>query len=176
MRRAFGTGAGTLVLIADPKQAVYAFRGATYTPISSSEAAASRATLDINWRSDQRLIDAYDTTFGGAKLGHEGIVYRRVRAAEANQASRLSSAPHDARAPRSESCTATPIDHTHAAGFASNGSAREHIAKDLAADLVEMLSSAAEIEHAPRMASPSTASACVPAMSQCSFARIATPR
>ena len=33
--------------------------------------------------------------FGGAKLGHEGIVYRRVRAADANQAPRLTGAPSD---------------------------------------------------------------------------------
>jgi exodeoxyribonuclease V beta subunit len=148
MRRAFGTGAGTLVLIADPKQAVYAFRGAdVYAYLDAAQAAATRATLDINWRSDQRLIDAYDTTFGGAKLGHEGIVYRRVRAAEANQAPRLSSAPHDAALRVRVVHRDDPSITLTRAGYASNGSAREHIAKDLAADLVELLSSAAEIEH-----------------------------
>ena len=34
--------------------------------------------------------------FGGAKLGHEGIVYRHVRAAPAHQAPRLSGAPDGA--------------------------------------------------------------------------------
>ena len=38
------------------------------------------ATLEVNWRSDQGLIDAYDAMFGGAKLGHPEIVYGRVRA------------------------------------------------------------------------------------------------
>ncbi|MBA2638040.1 MAG: hypothetical protein H0U79_07460, partial [Solirubrobacterales bacterium] len=48
---------------------------------AAAATAGARATLEINWRSDQSLIDAYDAMFGGATLGHEGIVYRRVRAA-----------------------------------------------------------------------------------------------
>ena len=74
--------ATTLVLIGDPKQAIYAFRGAdVYSYLSAAETAGERATLEVNFRSDQGLIDAYDAMFGGAKLGHEGIVYRHVRAA-----------------------------------------------------------------------------------------------
>ena len=78
MRRAFGDGDATLVLIGDPKQAIYAFRGAdVYAYLErrpQRRHAARRST--INWRSDQGLIDAYDALFGGAQLGHEGIVYR----------------------------------------------------------------------------------------------------
>ena len=78
MRRAFAGGGSTLVLIGDPKQAIYAFRGAdVYAYLEAANEAAQRPTLDINWRSDQGLIDAYDALFGGAQLGHEGIVYRR---------------------------------------------------------------------------------------------------
>ncbi|MDX6679610.1 MAG: exodeoxyribonuclease beta subunit, partial [Solirubrobacteraceae bacterium] len=147
VQRAFGGGDTTLVLIGDPKQAIYAFRGAdVYAYLDAARSAGARATLDVNWRSDQGLIDAYDTTFGGAKLGHEGIVYRRVRAAGANQTPRLHDAPH--RAPlrirvirRDEPTIAlTPR------GFANLPSAREHVAKDVAADLVELLSSHAQIE------------------------------
>ena len=73
MRRAFAYSGVTLVLIADPKQAIYAFRGAdVYAYLEAAGAAGSRATLPINWRSDQRLIDAYDALFAGAKLGHAG--------------------------------------------------------------------------------------------------------
>ena len=94
MRRAFGEGGGTLVLIADPKQAIYAFRGAdVYAYLDAAHGAAGRATLSVNWRSDQPLIDAYDALFAGVTLGHEGIAYRRVRAARANQTPRLSGAP-----------------------------------------------------------------------------------
>jgi exodeoxyribonuclease V beta subunit len=146
MRRAFGEGDGTLVLIGDPKQAIYAFRGAdVYAYLEAAEAADARATLEINWRSDQGLIDAYDAMFGGAKLGHEGIVYRRVEAAAANRAPRLSGAPSDAplrvRVVNRGDAGLTRQGYARAAG------AREHIAKDLAADLVGLLSSGAEVER-----------------------------
>ncbi|MDQ4130234.1 MAG: UvrD-helicase domain-containing protein, partial [Actinomycetota bacterium] len=66
MRLAFGQTGATLVLIGDPKQAIYAFRGAdVYAYLQASETAASKATLGINWRSDQGLVDAHDALFGG---------------------------------------------------------------------------------------------------------------
>ena len=69
--------ATTLVLIGDPKQAIYAFRGAdVYAYLEAARAAGASATLEVNWRSDQGLIEAYDALFGGARLGHEGIAYR----------------------------------------------------------------------------------------------------
>jgi exodeoxyribonuclease V beta subunit len=145
MRRAFGEGGGTLVLVADPKQAIYAFRGAdVYAYLEAADEASARATLRTNRRSDQGLVDAYDALFSGVKLGHEGIMYRRVRAADANQTPRLSGAP-------SPEPLRIRIVHRDAvaltrAGFASNAAAREHIAKDLAADLVELLSSHVQIE------------------------------
>ena len=101
VRRAFGSGETTLVLIGDPKQAIYAFRGAdVYAYLEAAQSAGTHATLDVNWRSDQNLIDAYDALFAGAKLGHEGIVYRQVRAAAAHQAPRLRGAPHGGAAAR----------------------------------------------------------------------------
>jgi exodeoxyribonuclease V beta subunit len=137
MRRAFGEG--TLVLIGDPKQAIYAFRGAdVFAYLDAAREAATRATLEVNWRSDQGLIDAYDALFGGAKLGHEGIVYRQVRATEANQRSRAPvGAPLRIRVVHRDE----PTVRTTAGGYASAPSAREHVAKDLAADLVSLLSS-----------------------------------
>src|SRR5437868_3388213 len=50
-------------------------------------------TLAVTWPSDQGLIDAYAALLRGARLGHEGITYRPVRAAEANRAPRLVGAP-----------------------------------------------------------------------------------
>ncbi len=54
---------------------------------------ATRATLQVNRRSDQTLLDAYDALFADARLGHEGIVYRRVRAAPRTSTPRLIGAP-----------------------------------------------------------------------------------
>ena len=145
MRRAFGGGGSTLVLIGDPKQAIYGFRGAdVYAYLAAARAAETRATLGVNWRSDQPLIDAYDALLGGTKLGHEGIEYRTVRAADAHQAPRLRGAPHPAP-------LRVRIVHRDDGGvgltrqgWASEASAREHIAADLAADVVGLLASGAE--------------------------------
>src|SRR5262249_44907150 len=72
MHRAFGEGEATLILIGDPKQAVYSFRGAdVYAYLRASAAAAIKETLATNWRSDQGLIDAVDALFDRAQLGHE---------------------------------------------------------------------------------------------------------
>ncbi len=148
MRRAFGEGDATLVLIGDPKQAIYAFRGAdVYAYLEAAQTAAVRATLDINWRSDQGLIDAYDAMLGGVKLGHEGIVYRRVRAAPANQEPRLSNLTHSAPLRIRIVHRDTPSVALTPKGYLNVASAREHITKDLAADVVALLSSGAEIEH-----------------------------
>ena len=152
LRRAFAGGGSTLVLIGDPKQAIYAFRGAdVYAYLDAARTAGERATLGVNWRSDQGLIDAYDALFGGAKLGHEGIAYLPVRATEANQRPRMTGTPLRIRVVHRESVKTTPR------GYASTGPAREHIAKDLAADLVRLLNSDAEIE---RRADDGTTLAC----------------
>ncbi len=144
MRRAFGDTGGTLVLIADPKQAIYAFRGAdVYAYLEAAQQAVARATLTINWRSDRPLLAAYDALFGNAKLGEEGISYRQVEAAPAGQASRLRGTPDPAplriRVVAREDAGMTP------GGFARTAGAREHIAKDLAADVVRLLSSSAQV-------------------------------
>ncbi|MCZ2826038.1 MULTISPECIES: UvrD-helicase domain-containing protein [unclassified Modestobacter] len=74
-------GSRTLVLIGDPKQSIYAFRGADIRAyLSAAAAAGTRATLDTNWRSDPRILDGLQTIFRGAALGDPAIVVRPVRA------------------------------------------------------------------------------------------------
>jgi len=148
VRRAFGDGSTTLVLIGDPKQAIYAFRGAdVYAYLEAKETAGTQETLEVNWRSDQPLLDAYDALFGEARLGHPGIVYRRVRAADANVAARLTGAP-EPRALRLRMIDRRTVE-TSSNGMALVDSAREAIAEDLAADVVRLLDSAARIEGRP---------------------------
>ena len=94
MHGAFDADGKTLVLIGDPKQAIYAFRGAdVHTYLKAKATVQSKWTLDVNWRSDEGLLDAYDALFEGAQLGQAGITYRKVRAAPSNVAPRLSGAP-----------------------------------------------------------------------------------
>ena len=144
LRLAFGSGNTSLVLIADPKQAIYAFRGAdVYAYLEAARAAETQATLPINWRSDQGLIDAHDALFSGVRLGHEGIAYRQVRAADAHQAPGMSGAPVAAplrvRVALRDDLSQTPR------GYARAADARRHVVCDVAADIVSLLASGARV-------------------------------
>ena len=78
LRRAFH-GHRTLILIGDPKQAIYAFRGAdVYSYLDARNVAEQVRTLGTNWRSDQAVVDALAELTGGASLGEGGIEVRAV--------------------------------------------------------------------------------------------------
>jgi exodeoxyribonuclease V beta subunit len=143
--RAFGAAAGpstpgrAMVLIGDPKQAIYAFRGgdvATY--LAAARSATTTATLGTNWRSDVALLDRLHTVLGGAALGDPGIVVHPV-AAHHHEA-RLLGAPHPSpfrlrRVPRA--------GFRLRRGLIAAAEAREHIARDLAGDVAELLAAGA---------------------------------
>ncbi|GAA1614307.1 UvrD-helicase domain-containing protein [Actinoplanes couchii] len=75
-------GHRTLVLIGDPKQAIYAFRGADVVSYLAAAAdAPAHAGLATNWRSDHGLLAAFATVFGRAALGDSRITVRPVDAA-----------------------------------------------------------------------------------------------
>ncbi|MGI9023326.1 MAG: UvrD-helicase domain-containing protein, partial [Acidimicrobiales bacterium] len=162
MRRAFAdpaTGTG-LVLIGDPKQAIYAFRGAdVYAYLEAAKMAGTEATLEVNWRSDQGLLDAYDALFAGARLGHPGIVYRDVRAAPPNRGRRMTGpelpSERGGGAPVVEPLRIRLLhrDDGHVKltpkGYLSADGARACIAADLAGDVVGLLASRAQIATLP---------------------------
>ncbi|HVL07289.1 MAG TPA: UvrD-helicase domain-containing protein [Acidimicrobiales bacterium] len=146
MRRAFTDPGSTLVLIGDPKQAIYSFRGAdVYAYLEAARMAAIQATLEVNWRSDQGLLDAFDSLFAGARLGHEGIVYRDVRAAPANAGRRQAGPPLRVRVLQRDD----GLVGLTAAGYASLGDSRAIIATDLAGDVVRLLTSRSEVAGRP---------------------------
>jgi exodeoxyribonuclease V beta subunit len=146
MNRAFGEGGSTLVLIGDPKQAIYAFRGAdVFAYLEAAEAARTKATLSVNWRSDHDLIEAYDALFADSQLGHEGIAYRTVRAAGANHEPRLIDAPNAAALRVRLLRRSDGLVRLTPTGYASAPPARDLIARDLAADVVRLLSSEAAV-------------------------------
>ncbi len=79
-----------LVVIGDPKQSIYAFRGADIESyLSAVEDPAGHRTLATNWRSDGPLIDALDALLAGATFGDDRIGYRRVRASDRNRTARI---------------------------------------------------------------------------------------
>ncbi|MGW1347565.1 3'-5' exonuclease, partial [Kribbella sp. NPDC002412] len=95
--------------------------------------------LDMNWRSDQPLVDCLQVVLGDARLGHDDIVVHKVAAH--HQGSRLAGAPSDApfrlRVARREqfgspSRKSIPMDDL-----------RDHIARDLAADIGQLLAAGA---------------------------------
>ena len=66
-RRAFTGPENHLFLIGDPKQAIYAFRGADiFTYLKASLRADRRFTLQENWRSESGLVRAVNTLFGAS--------------------------------------------------------------------------------------------------------------
>jgi exodeoxyribonuclease V beta subunit len=148
LHRSFIADGITLVLIADPRQAIYAFRGAdVYAYLVAASSASRQATLEVNRRSDQPLLDAYDALFADAWLGHPGIAYRRARAATANQTPRLIGAPKQAALRVRVVHRDEPGIEQTAYGYAKAPSAREHVARDLAADVVRLLSAGAQLER-----------------------------
>lgn len=144
LRRAFvdDHADATLVLIGDPKQAVYAFRGAdVYSYLDAGTVAGERATLSVNWRSDQPLLDAYDAVFAGTRLGHEGITYRNIRAATGNTGHRLRGAPVDASLRLRMLHRGDGLVKVTPKGYLNAAGARAVVAADVAADIARLLSS-----------------------------------
>ncbi|MDZ5619674.1 UvrD-helicase domain-containing protein [Nocardioides sp. HM23] len=144
LERAFH-GHSTLILIGDPKQAIYGFRGGDVdTYLAAAAAASSRYTLATNRRSDGALVARLDAALGNAGLGSPDIVVHPVVAF--HQESRLAGAPHPApfrvrRLPRG--------DLKQNNGVVSWWAARDRIADDLAGDVAELLSSGATWCGAP---------------------------
>jgi exodeoxyribonuclease V beta subunit len=147
MHSAFGRGGTTLVLIGDPKQAIYAFRGADVQAyLQARQLVDSEWTLDVNWRSDEGLLRAYDALFSGAQLGDVGITYRNIDAADANRAPRLAGLPNAAPLQvRFVHADDGLVPLTRSKGLPQVADVRTLIARDLASEVVAMLSGAAEV-------------------------------
>ncbi|GAB3266576.1 UvrD-helicase domain-containing protein [Kineosporia babensis] len=149
IRRPFH-GHSTLILIGDPKQAIYGFRGADVQAyLNAFESAETVRTLPTSYRSDAGLLRGLDTMFRGAALGDErirvqpvGAVHTgRMVAVEGTQAPvRLRVLPRDA------------VASTEKSDLPQAPLARAVIQKDLVAEVVRMLSGAARLR--PRDSSP----------------------
>ncbi|MDT5323118.1 MAG: exodeoxyribonuclease beta subunit, partial [Mycobacterium sp.] len=143
--RAF-SGRSTVILIGDPKQAIYAFRGGDIvTYLSAAETAGAKKTLGTNWRSDSVLVDSLQAVLRGAELGDPAIVVHDVEAA--NQGSRLAGAP---------SGEPFRLRVVQRETFGRRGTQnvpindiRQHIGKDLANDIGSLLASGATFDGEP---------------------------
>ncbi|GAA4428929.1 exodeoxyribonuclease V subunit beta [Georgenia halophila] len=132
LRTAFH-GHRTLVLIGDPKQAIYAFRGGdVVTYLDAGGDATTAATLARNWRSDAPVLTGLEALLRGAALGDEAIVVRPVEAQHAGR--RLDGGPPV----RLRQVTREPFRLTGAKN-PKVGPVRELIAQDVATDIVHQL-------------------------------------
>jgi len=139
---AFGGEGRTLVLIGDPKQAIYAFRGAdVHAYLAAARTAGTPATLRTNWRSDGPLLDAYNVLFDGATLGHADIPYRAVGPAPGHRLPRLRGAPDTTPLRIKVVRRDAGVRLQNKGKEIVAAAAREHVARDLAVEIVRLLDS-----------------------------------
>ena len=74
---------GPFIVVGDPKQSIYRFRGAdVFAYLAARRSATGRLHLDRNWRSVPPLVEAVNAVFSGAAaFVTTGIGYRAVAAA-----------------------------------------------------------------------------------------------
>ncbi len=143
--RAF-SGHATMVLIGDPKQAIYAFRGGDVTTyLQAAETAHTKQTLAVNWRSDAPLLDSFQRLLAGAALGDDRIVVHDVEAR--HEGSRLNGAP--AGSPFRVRVVRREQFGQRGSGTLAVAQVRPHVARDLALDIRRLLASGATFEDEP---------------------------
>ena len=143
--RAF-SGRCAVILIGDPKQAIYAFRGGDIvTYLEAAKTAGEQKTLGTNWRSDAALLERLQVVLRGAELGDPAIVVDDVQAR--HQGHRLGGAPHND--PFRLRVVQRPTLGRNGIANLPIDELREHIGADLAADIRALLASGATFDGEP---------------------------
>ncbi|WP_022925753.1 UvrD-helicase domain-containing protein [Serinicoccus marinus] len=141
--RAFSGHAHAMVLIGDPKQAIYAFRGGDVpTYLMAADTAGDRRTLPRNFRSDPGVTQALGSMLTGAQLGDQQILVHPVTAHR--EGSRLAGAPSTAPVRLRQ-----VLLRDHLGGDTRMPTVRPWIARDLAHDVASLLASGATFEGRP---------------------------
>ncbi|WP_068269555.1 UvrD-helicase domain-containing protein [Aldersonia kunmingensis] len=171
LHRAFH-GHSTMVLVGDPKQAIYAFRGAeVLSYLEAVQYADNHLELTHNWRSDGDLVAALDYLQGGAALGHSEIVVHSIESA----------------LERSRLAESTPIRLRYLlragggpfnkSGFPAVGRQRSRVVDDVAADIVTLLARAPKLAvDPPRPVGPGDIAVLVPSSARAEEIRAALDR
>ncbi|MCV7198477.1 exodeoxyribonuclease V subunit beta [Mycobacterium angelicum] len=139
-------GHSALILIGDPKQAIYGFRGGDiHTYLKAARSADARYTLGVNWRSDKVLVQSLQSVLRGATLGHPEIVVHDIDARHGGH--RLAGAPHG-QPFRLRIVTRPAVGYEGTANVPIEV-LRRHIPTDLAADIAALLASGATFDGQP---------------------------
>jgi len=160
--------ADALIMIGDPKQAIYGFRGGDiFTYIAAADDAQERWTLDHNWRSTATLVNAVNAIFqhrDNPPFLFEGIDFTPVSAANkkaplllrggiTSAAIAFWQLPHSAKGKNQSSKEAEPIIAAHVANDiatllqqAAQGNARLGDAAVTAADIAVLVRTHQEAE------------------------------
>ena len=134
---------GALVLVGDPKQAIYGFRGADVsTYVAAARSGGEPATLGTNWRSDGALLDALDTALAGATFGGPAIGFLPVAPAPGHEDRRLLSSAGDPLPALHLRLAVGPDIAQTTKGQPSVEGATDAIVRDLAAQVRNLLDDA----------------------------------
>jgi exodeoxyribonuclease V beta subunit len=149
VRTAFGDGGTILVLVGDPKQAIYSFRGADVHAYLEAARQGKTSTLALNWRTDQPLLDATEALLFPLRMGHDDIQFRSVNAPPDHQQTALRDFP----APTPIRIRLVDNDHpdirrTNAKQLLHKPSLVDWIAGDVARDIARLLDSGGQIRTA----------------------------
>ncbi|WP_028047542.1 UvrD-helicase domain-containing protein [Cellulomonas sp. URHE0023] len=123
----------TLVLIGDPKQAIYRFRGADVATYLRARADATTQTLHRNWRADPAVIDGLAPILNGTALGDPRITVRPIEPARSGR--RLRGGP----AVRVRQVTRAALKAPDDAKNPSVAVGREFVHTDVAAQVLRTL-------------------------------------
>ena len=143
VQEAFVATGSTVVMIGDPKQAIYGFRGADVQAyLAAAREATDRRSMNESWRSDADLLRGCDALFRRAQLGHPEIVYRPLVATTNPVHARPAGVPDRAAVRvrvihRDDLATADLTKQSPRTILAQR--AREVVADDLAGDIVRLL-------------------------------------
>ena len=145
--RAFADGGRALVLVGDPKQAIYGFRGGdVYTYLmaaAQARAAGNVFTLPVNHRSDEPLVTALGQLLGDVELSPEIRAHHIEAGRKIAAIQGLGPSPIELRWHRNTGDSLPAV-----------GEARELLYRDVAVRTSSILSSGATVTQPPREPRP----------------------
>lgn len=134
-----------LVLVGDPKQSIYSFRGAdihAYTDATTPRPGLTVRSLATNWRSDAALLTALNTLFEGTTFGAPTIGYVDVHPEDGRGTGRMTIDGAAIAPLLLRLATGADIEHTKRSGELQADAAREATYADLSRHVVALLSGA----------------------------------